>query len=1014
MRRKSIAPPERVTQDRVIQRFTEELGYRYLGDWHERADNSAIEEGILTEYLQGRGYSVPQISQAIHELRTVAFNPNESLYTNNKNTYQRLRYGVKVKVAAGENYETVHLIDWHQPEANDFALAEEVTVRGQYEKRPDLVLYVNGIALGVLELKRSTGDIGLGIRQNIKNQEKEYIPHFFSTMQLLMAGNDSEGLRYGTIGTPQKYYLLWKEDVEDNSRSLLDKYLLKMCNKTRLLEIIHDFVVFDGGMKKLPRVHQYFGVKAAQEHVRRREGGILWHTQGSGKSLVMVMLARWIVENNPHARVVVITDRDALDKQIEGVFTDAGETIKRSRNGRELMQQLTEPTPRLLCSLVHKFGARNQNNFDEYLRELRENPPDTVGELFIFVDECHRTQSGKLNKTMKAMLPDAVFIGFTGTPLLKKDQPTSLEVFGHYIHTYKFNEAVADGVVLDLVYEARDIDQRLGSPEKVDQWFASKTAALNDYQRSELKKKWGTMQKVLSSRSRMDKIVTDVLFDFSVRPRLNDGSGNAMLVASSIYEACKYYKLFQNTPMRGKCAIVTSYAPSHRNIVMEATGENTETEKEFVEHTYQRLLESYRNTPEDYETWAKQLFEDEPATMKLLIVVDKLLTGYDAPPCSYLYIDKSMQDHGLFQAICRVNRLDGATKPFGYVVDYKDLFTKVENAIAVYTAELDYDEFSPEDCEILLEDRLTKGRERLEEAREEMTILCEPVAPPRDDLAHIRYFCGNTEIPEELQRREPQRTALYKATVGLLRAYANIADDMEGAGYSADDTEVIKTQLEQAIKLREVIRRASGETIDLKPYEADMRHLIDTYIQAEESKQVSDFDDISLLDIVERTGIADAIDRLPSGIKDNPRAVAETIENNVRKKIIKEHLIDPAYYEKMSRLLDEIIQQRKSQALDYEGYLRQIAELARQVNHGQRDDLPESLHTPARRALYNNLEHNEALAVQIDEAVRQVKKADFRGNLQKENEIKAAIYQVIPEIEEVERIFAIVKQQTEY
>ena len=833
-------------------------------------------------------------------------------------------------------------------------------------------------------------------------------------MQLLMAGNDTEGLRYGAIGTPQKYYLSWKEDVEDNRRYLLDKYLLKLCNKERLLELIYDFVVFDGGVKKLPRVHQYFGIKAAQEHVQRREGGILWHTQGSGKSLVMVMLARWIVANHPHARVVIITDRDALDKQIENVFTDAGETIKRSRNGRELMQQLTEPKPRLLCSLVHKFGVRDKNNFDEYLRELRDNPPDTVGELFIFVDECHRTQSGKLNKTMKAMLPGAVFIGFTGTPLLKQDKPTSLEVFGHYIHTYKFNEAVEDGVVLDLVYEARDIDQKLSSPEKVDLWFASKTSAINDYQRSELKKRWGTMQKVLSSRSRMEKIVSDVLFDFSVRPRLNDGSGNALLVASSIYEACKYYELFQNTPLRGKCAIVTSYTPSHRNIVMEATGENTETEKEFVEHTYQRLLDSYRNTPEDYETWAKQLFEDEPATMQLLIVVDKLLTGYDAPPCTYLYIDKSMQDHGLFQAICRVNRLDGDTKPFGYVVDYKDLFTRVENAIAVYTAELDYDDFSRQECEILLEDRLTKGHTRLEEAREEITILCEPVAPPRDDLAYIHYFCGNTEIPEELQQREPQRTALYKATVSLLRAYANIADDMDGAEYSAEETETIKQQIEQSIKLREVVRRASGEVIDLKPYEADMRHLIDTYIQAEESQKVSDFDDLSLLDIVERTGIADAIAALPPGIQDNPRAVAETIENNVRKKIIKEHLIDPAYYEKMSRLLDGIIQERKSKALDYEGYLQQIAELARKVNRGQSDDLPAALNSPARRALYNNLEQDEALAIRIDEAVKQVKKADFRGNLQKENEIKAAIYQVIPNEEEVERIFAIVKQQAEY
>ena len=348
------------------------------------------------------------------------------------------------------------------------------------------------------------------------------------------------------------------------------------------------------GVKKLPRVHQYFGVKAAQKHVREKKGGIIWHTQGSGKSIVMVLLAKWILENNPHARVAIITDRDELDKQIERVFNDSGEAIKRTSSGRDLMTQLGQATPRLLCSLVHKFGRKDVDDFDAFIRELQAQPSHTVGEVFVFVDECHRTQTGKLHRVMKAMMPNAVFIGFTGTPLLKKDKATSLEVFGGYIHTYKFSEAVEDEVVLDLIYEARDIDQKLGSEDKIDAWFDAKTKGLNDWQRDELKKQWGTMRNVLSSRSRMDRVVADIVFDFSVKPRLSDNRGNAILVASSIYEACKYFLLFQKTPFKGKCAVITSYNPLAKDVTLEETGANTETDKQFIFNAYTEPAEGCR------------------------------------------------------------------------------------------------------------------------------------------------------------------------------------------------------------------------------------------------------------------------------------------------------------------------------------------------------------------------------------------------------------------------------------
>lgn len=1035
-----VGQPERITQNRVIALFRDELGYRFLGDWHERIGNAPIDEALLTAWLTQRGHTPAQIAIVLHRLNTEATNPHRSLYANNQAVYKLLRYGVPVKTEAGQLTETIQLIDWTDPERNDFVLVEEVTLRGPLERRPDLVIYVNGLAIAILELKNSRVSIGDGIRQLLSNQQPEFNAWFFVAAQILFAGNDSEGLRYGAIGTPEKYYLTWKEDDTDNSRFKLDKYLLKLCAKPRLIELMRDFVLFDGGIKKLPRVHQYFGLKAAQAYVYQKLGGIIWHTQGSGKSLVMVLLARWILETFPHARVAIITDRDELDAQIEQVFTEAGERIHRTSSGRDLMAQLGQARPRLLCSLIHKFGRRDVDDFERFIQELAGQPSPTVGDVFVFVDECHRTQSGKLHRVMKAMMPNAVFIGFTGTPLLKRDAATSLEVFGRYIHTYKFSEAVADAVVLDLVYEARDIDQRLGSREKIDAWFEAKTKGLNAWQKEEMKKRWGTLQQVLSSRSRMERVVNDILFDFSVKPRLASERGNAILVASSIYEACKYFTLFQKTPFKGRCAVVTSYNPQAKDVTQEETGANTETDKQFIYHTYQELLKDIVAKPgltktETYEAQVKALFVKEPATMKLLIVVDKLLTGFDAPPCSYLYIDKSMQDHGLFQAICRTNRLDGEDKDFGYIVDYKDLFRKVENAIAVYTSELDHSTGGA-DPEVLLQDRLRRGRERLDTAIETLALLCEPVQPPQGELEHIHYFCGNTELPTDLQAREPQRTALYRGVVSLVRAYANLADELDAASYSAGDIARIKAQVTHYLALREIIRKASGETLDLKPYEADMRHLIDTYIEADEPRTISPFDGLGLLDLIVKTGISEAISQRLGRLQHNKNAVAETIENNIRQTLIKEHLTDPAFYARLSAQLQAIIEQRKARAIEYEDYLKRIAELIRTVAAGQADDTPEHLDTPGKRALYNSLKEGASaaswplaeapeayvagsdpaldLALRLDAVVHQVRPDGWRGVQAREQIIKAALYGVLMDVAEVERLFLIIKAQNDY
>ncbi len=1036
----TVGQREILTQKRVIAFFKDALGYAYLGNWQDRDNNRNIEKELVSEWLVGQGHDSKIIGKVLFELgKGTAIGGSKTLYDVNRDVYSLLRYGVKVQPDVGEQTDTVWLIDWKNPGNNDFAIAEEVTVTAENTRRPDLVLYVNGIALGVLELKRSTVSVTEGIRQNLDSQKKAFIRPFYTTMQLVMAGNETEGLRYGVIETPEKYWLRWKEagahpDAGDNP---LLQELGQLCGKERLLEVIHDFIVFDAGIKKTCRHNQYFGVRVAQEHVKRREGGIIWHTQGSGKSLVMVWLAKWVRENVIDPRVLIITDRTELDEQIEKVFKGVSEDIYRTSSGADLVRVLNTGDEWLICSLIQKFGASEEGDIDVFVEDIRRHLPKgfyAKGEIFIFVDECHRTQSGKLHEAMKTVLPGAMLVGFTGTPLLKADKRRSIETFGPYIHTYKYDEAVSDNVVLDLRYEARDIDQNITSQDRIDQWFELKTRALTNAAKAQLKQRWGTMRQVLSSQDRLQKIVADILLDMETRDRLQSGHGNAMLVSGSIYSACRFFEMFQQTDLADKCAIVTSYRPAPSDIKGEEAGEGL-TEKLRQFDIYRKMLAAHFNEPEDtamnkvgqFEREVKKRFVDEPGQMKLLIVVDKLLTGFDAPPATYLYIDKQMQDHGLFQAICRVNRLDGEDKEYGYIIDYKDLFRSLERSIRDYTGEA-FEGYDDEDVRGLLKDRLQQGRERLEETREAVKALCEPVEPPRDTADYLRFFCA-ADDDGQLNNKEPRRIALYKMASAFLRAYANIANEMREAGYSDDEAREIKAEVGHYEKVREEVKLASGDYINLKMYEPAMRHLLDTYIRAEESEELSTFDDLTLVELIVERGDA-AVDALPEGIRKNPEAVAETIVNNVRRLIIDEMAVNPRYYEKMSELLDALILQRKQEAIDYKDYLSRIVALTERISNPQtQSSYPSSIDSAALRALFDNLqvrgptlsydaeplvETKAAKALAIDRAIRSVKKADWRGNRFKEREVRNAIRSALGDENLAEQIFAIVKNQRDY
>jgi type I restriction enzyme R subunit len=507
------------------------------------------------------------------------------------------------------------------------------------------------------------------------------------------------------------------------------------------------------------------------------------------------------------------------------------------------------------------------------------------------------------------------------------------------------------------------------------------------------------MQSLLSSRSRLEKVVFDILDDFYKKDRLASGRGNAMLVASSIYEACQYYEIFQTMGFT-KCAVVTSYEPGALS---------TDTREYAI---YQKMLNG--KSTEDFEKEIKKKFIEQPGQMQLLIVVDKLLTGFDAPPATYLYIDKNMQDHGLFQAICRVNRLDGEDKEYGYIVDYRDLFKKLEKAVGDYTAGA-LEGFDKEDVLGLLKDRMDEGKKDLDEAMEIVKALCEPVSPPKDSAMYIRYFCGDVENPYSLKENEIKRVKLYKSVSHLLRAYADLANDMAGAGYTKDQTQAIEHEVRHYEQVRMEIKLASGDYIDLKKYEPAMRVLIDRYISATESEKLSAFDDMTLVDLIVKKG-EDALNELPDAVKQSQEAVAETIENNVRKLIIDEMPTNPKYYLRMSELLDELVKKRKQADVEYKEYLKQIVALSKKVKNPMDESVGAEINTSAKRAIYDNLGQDVNKAVAVHNAVIASRQADWRGNRLKERAIKIEIKNALPEItdEELKNLFEIIKNQNEY
>ncbi|GHQ10913.1 restriction endonuclease subunit R [Helicobacter pylori] len=987
---------EKEVQKQVIETF-KSMSYAYLGDL-TKSDNENINKESLKAWLvKNQKINDERWQRIEHEINKALEN---DLYEANQKFYELLIYGVKTKISQNEPTQTSWLIDWKDVSKNEFSVAEEVSVKGSNMKRPDMVLYVNGIALGVLELKNSSVSVESAIRQNLDNQKKEFIRDFFKTIQLVMAGNESQGLRYGVIETKEKHYLSWKEEgVQKNLFETIECFL----QKERFLEFIHDFLIFDKGQKKCARFHQYFAVKKTQEFIHKKEGGIIWHTQGSGKSLTMVWLTQWLRRNKKEARILIVTDRRELDAQIQGVFKGIGEAIYRADSKKDLLSVLFENKEFLVGSLVHKFD-------DNDLECLKKQP--VLKEWIVLVDECHRTQSGKLHNAMKSLLPNAIFIAFSGTPLLKQDKKTSQEVFGDYIHCYKFNEAVSDKVVLDLNYEARSVDQYVSSPEKLDEYFELKTQNLNDTAKTELKKKWANLQKVFSTKNRLEHIVQDIVLDMAKLPRLSNGKGNAMLVAESVYNACRYFELFLETELKDKVAVITSYEPNIADL--KDCGSN-ESEESYKYRAYCKMLQNFFNEKDEkkalnktkeFEEEVKKRFINEPARMKLLIVVDKLLTGFDAPSLTYLYIDKKMKDHELFQAVCRVNRLDGEDKDFGCIIDYSDLFDSLQEAHSDYTNGA-FENYEREDIQGLISNKAQKIKKKLEEARDQLRSLCESVKEPKDETGYIAYFCGS-----DLEKNAQKRRLFYQLVGVFLRMFVEL-NHLEKPIYSQEEMKKIKQEVQFYRHLQKMIGLNSGDSVDLKSYSEDMRRILDAYIKATDSKTLIKIEDQGLCEVLAQMDINDFHKELSEVFK-KESSMAESIANNTRKRIIEKEASDPKYYEKLSSLLNDLINQFREKKLTYLEYLQQIHNLAKQVIHKEDKNYPKKINTNALKTLYDNLDQNEDLALEIDACIRDNKKDGWVGHNQKEKNLKIALRKIINDDGLLENTFNLAKHIDEY
>lgn len=861
-------------------------------------------------------FSEKNIQQAIFDIDEAL---TDGLIKTNEKIYDSLILGRSYPESLSEMDGTksfnLNYIDWENPENNVLHVVEEFSVEredGQGTVRPDIVTFINGIPFGVIECKKASISISQGISQMLRNQGKEHIPQLFKFVQIVMVTNKNE-TQYATTGTPKKFWSLWKEDKESieykwfeetlaetvtcRIPTVQDKNIISLFHPKRVIEIIRFFTLYDKNIKKIARYQQYFAIKEIIRTIEEtdrngnRQSGVIWHTQGSGKSLSMVMLSRYILSQfaDIHPQVLVITDRIELDSQIHQTFNHSRLRAERAISGRHLVELINNNGADIITSLVHKFDTASKHQ-----------KPVKSRNIFVLIDESHRTQYGELNIKMKKVFPNACYLGFTGTPLMKKDKSTMKKFGGRMIHKYTIKDGVEDGAIVPLLYEGRLVEQTVNR-NAIDKRIEMITRNLAEKQAEELKKKWSKFEAIASSEQRIRLIADDIYVHYT---KFYKGTfAKAMLATASKFDAIRYKESFDEYGDL-KTAIVIS-PPDQR----EGYDEVDEEPKDRVLKFWNKMMEAYSD-PQKYEDHIKSEFIDGDE-LEILIVVDKLLTGFDAPRASVLYVDKPMKEHTLLQAIARVNRLYEG-KDFGLIVDYRGLIQELDSAMRTYSG-AGLENFDGKDLEGALVDVISIVG-KLRESYSNVVAIFKGIKNKQDK-----------EEYELLLGDEALRNDFYNQLSNFGK-YLGIALESEHV-YNAigeEDIKLYKREFKFYQELRASVKLRYSDTIDHKEYEAKMRNLMDTYIAAEDIIQIT-----APVDILNEKEFEDELMRLGS-----PRAKADAIRTRMTKRISEKWDENPAYYKKFSERIEEIIEQYKEKRISELEYLEKMRNVMNDFRKG--------------------------------------------------------------------------------
>jgi type I restriction enzyme R subunit len=861
-------------------------------------------------------FSEKNIQQAILDIDEAL---TDGLIKTNEKIYDSLILGRSYPESLSEMDGTksfnLNYIDWENPENNVFHVVEEFSVEredGQGTVRPDIVSFINGIPFGVIECKKASISISQGISQMLRNQGKEHIPQLFKFVQIVMVTNKNE-TQYATTGTPKKFWSLWKEDKESieykwfeetlaetvtcRIPTVQDKNIISLFHPKRVIEIIRFFTLYDKNIKKIARYQQYFAIKEIIRTIEEtdrngnRQSGVIWHTQGSGKSLTMVMLSRYILSQfaDIHPQVLVITDRIELDSQIHQTFNHSRLRAERAISGKHLVELINNNGADIITSLVHKFDTASKHQ-----------KPVKSKNIFVLIDESHRTQYGELNIKMKKVFPNACYLGFTGTPLMKKDKSTMKKFGGRMIHKYTIKDGVEDGAIVPLLYEGRLVEQTVNR-NAIDKRIEMITRNLAEKQAEELKKKWSKFEAIASSEQRIRLIADDIYVHYT--KFYKDTFAKAMLATASKFDAIRYKESFDEYGDL-KTAIVIS-PPDQR----EGYDEVDEEPKDRVLKFWNKMMEAYSD-PQKYEDHIKSEFIDGDE-LEILIVVDKLLTGFDAPRASVLYVDKPMKEHTLLQAIARVNRLYEG-KDFGLIVDYRGLIQELDSAMRTYSG-AGLENFDGKDLEGALVDVISIVG-KLRESYSNVVAIFKGIKNKQDK-----------EEYELLLGDEALRNDFYNQLSNFGK-YLGIALESEHV-YNAigeEDIKLYKREFKFYQELRASVKLRYSDAIDHKEYEAKMRNLMDTYIAAEDIIQIT-----APVDILNEKEFEDELMRLGS-----PRAKADAIRTRMTKRISEKWDENPAYYKKFSERIEEIIEQYKEKRISELEYLEKMRNVMNDFRKG--------------------------------------------------------------------------------